>query len=50
MIVSGGGDIMAGCGWLRLMEAKLWLVMGAGGKIMAGNEWSSVVARFINAH
>ena len=36
MVVDGGGEIMAGCGWWWLMGVKLWLFVSNGGKIMAG--------------
>ena len=35
MVVDGGSEIMAGCGWSWVIGVKLWLVFGGGGKIMA---------------
>ena len=39
MIVGGGVEIMAGCGWSKVVGVKLWLVVGGGGKIVAGRGW-----------
>ena len=40
VVVDGGGEIMAGCGWWwRRNYAWLWVVVGFGGKIIAGSGW-----------
>ena len=44
MVVGGGGEIMAGCGWSWLVGMELWLVVGGDDKIMTGRGWSWVVA------
>ena len=58
MIVGGGSEIMASCGWLWVMGVKLWLVVGGGSELMpvcgwswemaANYGWSRMVARFSN--
>ena len=56
MVVGGGCEIMAGCGWLWVVGVKIrlvvggcrkimsWLVVGGGGKTMSGIGWSWLVA------
>ena len=45
----GGGEIVAGRGWLWVVAAKLWLVKSGSSKIMASRGWLWVVAQFSNA-
>ena len=35
MVVGGGCEIMAGCGWLWVVGVKIWLVVGGCRKIMS---------------
>ena len=41
---------MVGCGLSWMVEVKLWLVVGGGGKVMAGRGWSWLLAGFSNVH
>ena len=39
LVVSGGNDIITGCGWLLVIGVKLWLVMGGDSEIMTCHGW-----------